>query len=111
MDFSLVQGIVWLVQLVRAPTRTAGDLGSNPGPGENFSLKLAIKLSLLLNIMFHAPMGRFQSELIYYFNHISPSSHPTLVCFFPVGLSSLIHVQHILWVLKFLLSPGLGSRQ
>ena len=27
---------------VRAPARRAGDLGSNPGPGENFSLKLLI---------------------------------------------------------------------
>ena len=26
--------------LVRAPVLTAGDPGSNPGPGENFSLKL-----------------------------------------------------------------------
>ena len=40
------------------------------------------------------------------------SYHPTVVCFFPVGLSSLIrHFQQILWVLKFLLSPGLSSWQ
>ena len=38
--------------------------------------------------MFHAPMGRFQLELIYYFTYLSPSSHPTVVCFYPVGLSS-----------------------
>ena len=31
-----------MVRLVRAPARRAGDLGSNPGPGENFSLKLLI---------------------------------------------------------------------
>ena len=31
-----------LAQLVRAPARRAGDPGSNPGPGENFSLKLLI---------------------------------------------------------------------
>ena len=30
------------VQLFRAPVRRAGDPGSNPGPGENFSLKLLI---------------------------------------------------------------------
>ena len=29
-----------MTQLVRAPARRAGDPGSNPGPGENFSLKL-----------------------------------------------------------------------
>ena len=36
--------------------------------------------------------------------HVSPpSSHPTVVCFFPVGLSLLIqHFQQVLRVLKFL---------
>ena len=29
-----------MAQLVRAPARKAGDPGSNPGLGENFSLKL-----------------------------------------------------------------------
>ena len=29
-----------MAQLVRVPARRAGDPGSNPGPGENFSLKL-----------------------------------------------------------------------
>ena len=29
-----------MVQLVRAPALRAGDPGSNPGPDENFSLKL-----------------------------------------------------------------------
>ena len=29
-----------MAQLVRAPARRAADPGSNPGPGENFSLKL-----------------------------------------------------------------------
>ena len=34
------------------------------------------------------------------------------VCFFSVGLPLLIqHFQQVLWVLKFLLSPGLGSWQ
>ena len=32
---------------------------------------------ILLNIMFHAPMRRFQLELIYYFAYFSPSSHLT----------------------------------
>ena len=31
-----------MAQLVRAPVRRAGDPGSNPDPGENFSLKLLI---------------------------------------------------------------------
>ena len=43
-------------------------------------------------------------ELIYYFTYFSPSSHLTLVCFFPVGLSLLI--QHFQQVLKFRLSPN-----
>jgi hypothetical protein len=29
---------------------------------------------ILLNIMFHAPMGRFQLELIYNFTYFSPLS-------------------------------------
>ena len=29
-----------MAQLVRVPARRAGDPGSNPGPGETFSLKL-----------------------------------------------------------------------
>ena len=29
-----------MVQLVRAQARRAGDPGSNPGPGDNFSLKI-----------------------------------------------------------------------
>ena len=35
-----------MAQLVRVPARRAGDLDSNPGPGENFSLKL-LKSELL----------------------------------------------------------------
>ena len=51
--------------------------------------------------MFHVPMGRFKLELIYYFTYFPPSSHPTVVCFFPVGLSSLIrHFQQVLWALN-----------
>ena len=36
----MAQWIIWIAQLIRAPARKAGDSGSNPGPGENFSLKL-----------------------------------------------------------------------
>ena len=31
-----------MAQLVRAPARRAGDPGSNPGPGKNFSLNFLI---------------------------------------------------------------------
>ena len=34
--------------MVIAPARRAGDLGSNPGPGENFSLKLLISTCQLV---------------------------------------------------------------
>ena len=37
--------------VIIAPVRRAGDQGSNPGPGEDFSLKL-LKLALLYNF-FH----------------------------------------------------------
>ena len=62
--------------------------------------------------MYHAPIGRFQLELIYYFTYFS-SVVPSNICvFFPVALSFLIqHFQQVLWVLKFLLSPDLGSWQ
>ena len=39
------------------------------------------------NIMFHAPIERFQLELIYSFTYFPLSSHPTVVYFFLVGLS------------------------
>ena len=43
-------------------------------------------------------------ELIYYIAYFSPSSDPTLVCFFPVGLSLLIqHFQHPQDLLKMLI--------
>ena len=32
-------------------------------------------LSILLNIMFHSPMGRFQLELIYYLTYFSTVQH------------------------------------
>jgi hypothetical protein len=72
-----------------------------------YTAEIQFKQSILLYIMFHAPMGRFQLELIYYFTYFSPSSHLTLACFFPIGLSVLI--QHCQQVLKFLLSLDLGS--
>ena len=51
-------------------------------------------------------MGRFQLELIIILPIFPLSSHPTFVCFFPVGLLSLIrHFQRVLRVLKFFLSP------
>ena len=37
--------------------------------------------SILLNIMFHAPMGRFQLELIYYFTYFS-TVVPSNICVF-----------------------------
>ena len=43
MNSSLTQWIVWVVQLIRAPVRKARDPGSNPGPGEKFSLKLTTR--------------------------------------------------------------------
>ena len=33
--------------MIIAPAHRAGDLGSNPGPGENFSLKLFIYITPL----------------------------------------------------------------
>ena len=53
---------------------------------------------ILSNIMFHAPMGKFQLELIYYLSifHRRPIQK---LCFFPVGLSLLIqHFQRVLWM-------------
>ena len=36
--------------MVSAPAHRAGDLGSNPGPGENFSLKLLTYLSIVADV-------------------------------------------------------------
>ena len=66
----------------------------------------------LLNIMFHARMRRFQLELIYYFTYFSTIVPSNSCVFLSCRLSSLIqHFQQVLWVMKFLLSPGLGSWQ
>ena len=35
-----------VAQLVREPARKTGDPGSNPGPGENFSLKINQRVTL-----------------------------------------------------------------
>ena len=52
--------------------------------------------------MFHAPTGRFYIELIIILPIFPQLSHLPVVCFFPVGLSSLIrHFEQVLWVLKF----------
>ena len=65
---------------------------------------------ILLYIMFHPPVGRFQLELVCYFTHFSTVvPFNRCVFFFPVGLSSLIqYFQHVLWVLKIFLSSGLS---
>ena len=42
LSWGLAQWIVWIAQLVTAAARRAEDPGSNPGQGENFSLKLLI---------------------------------------------------------------------
>ena len=39
-----------VAQLVRAPAREAGDSGSNPSPGENFSLKLSTNKNVIILI-------------------------------------------------------------
>ena len=60
---------------------------------------------VLLNIMFHAPVERFQLELINYFTYFSTVVPSNICVFFPVGLSLLIqYFQQVLWMLKFLLS-------
>ena len=46
--------------------------------------------SIILNMMFHAPMGRFQLEKFIIFPIFALSSHPTVVYFLRLGLSLLI---------------------
>ena len=41
-----------MVQLVRAPVRRAEDPGSNPGSGENFSLKLTTIMKIFKSFQF-----------------------------------------------------------
>ena len=46
-----------MAKLVRAPAHRAGDPGSNPGPGENFSLKLLITIIRLYRRFFYNIVG------------------------------------------------------
>ena len=52
-----------MTQLVRAPARRAGDSGSNPGPGENFSLKLLISDLNVLRKLVDFNKVRLQGQL------------------------------------------------
>ena len=64
---------------------------------------------MLLNIMFHAPMGRFQLESIFLLPIFPPSSHSMVVFFFPVGLSMLSqHSQRVLLGVEVFSVPWLG---
>ena len=57
---------------------------------------------LFINIATLTMINMTVTVRINLFYIISPSSHPTFVCFIPVGLSLLIqHFQQVLWVLKF----------
>ena len=68
--------------------------------------KLLQKNSSKLNKFLHSKMNLLIQHIIVRINLLfylsfPPSSHPTFVCFFPVGLSLLIqHFQQVLWVLK-----------
>ena len=54
------------------------------------------KPSILLNIMFHALMGRFQLELFIFITYFSTVIPLTSCVFFPAGLSSLTrHFQQV----------------
>ena len=76
-------------------------------PSRYFILEIA-RSSGLAGIIFHLRLeGRmscfsvtdpFRINLLLF--------HPTFVCFFPVGLSSLTHFQQVLCVLKLLVSYG-----
>ena len=54
-----------MAQLVRAPARRAGDPGSNPGPGENFSLK--VLLGIIDKSTNIRPMNSFIATALYTF--------------------------------------------
>ena len=63
--------------------------------------------TILLIIMCHAPMVRFQLELIYCFTFFSTVVPSNICRYFSLRLSLLIqHFQQVLWVLKLLLSPA-----
>ena len=64
-----------------------------------FQLKLiqsSVREEVLLNIIFYAPMGRFQLKLFIFIIYFSADVPFTTCAFFPVGLSSLIHFQQVL---------------
>ena len=61
-------------------------------------------ISILLNIVFHAPMGKFQLELIYYFTYFStvvPSNSCVFLSCRPfvVNMAKLQHPQDLLKIL------------
>ena len=45
-----------MAKLVRAPAHRAGDLGSNPGPGKNFSLNLLTKEKIIFLLYLIPPV-------------------------------------------------------
>ena len=47
--------------MVIAPARRAGDAGSNPGPGENFSLELLISVHIQSNILIRINLPLFST--------------------------------------------------
>ena len=60
--------------------------------------------------MFHTPIGRFQLELIIFIANFSTVVPFNSCVSFPVGFSSSMrHFQKSCRVLKFILSPDLGS--
>ena len=56
-----------------------------------------VKIPILLNIMSHAPMGRFQLELFIFITYFSTVVPSNVVFYFPAGLSSLTrNFEHVL---------------
>ena len=63
--------------------RKAGDPGSNPGPGENFSLKL-LKTSVIVKIFqlsFHVFVCAFRPEISSFFSKSFPCLFQNVLCF------------------------------
>ena len=54
----LVQQFIWVAQLERASAHRAEDTGSNPGPNENFFLKLETIKLLHLDYRYHQNLWR-----------------------------------------------------
>ena len=60
-------------------------------------LMIAFRISILLNILFHALMGRFQLQLFIFITYFSRVVPLTSCVFFPVGLLLLMrHFQQVL---------------